>query len=204
MFTGIIESIGTIKSISNSKIVIATTLDQISVGDSVAVNGVCLSATQTTPNFEADYSPQTDKTTALSFLKPNSKVNLERALTLSSRLGGHIVTGHIDGTAKINSIEKQNNFFRLIFSCPQTLLQHCVDKGSIAIDGISLTISSLNQNGFETFIIPHTFNNTNMQSKKVGDLVNIETDIVGKYVEKLVNKKSGAPLLDALKENGFL
>ncbi|MDR2772765.1 MAG: riboflavin synthase [Elusimicrobiota bacterium] len=207
MFTGIIEDVGTIKSLSNSQISIETALPDIKIGDSVAVNGVCLTASKLSAGgFLADYSPQTDKMTNLSTLKKGSKVNLERALTPSGRMGGHIVSGHIDGSAKISKIEKRNRFFRVVFACQKELCERFVDKGSVAIDGISLTISSLMAGGFEVFIIPQTFANTNLSRKKEGDMVNIETDILMKYIEKLENKKTNSEgkLLSILEENGYL
>jgi riboflavin synthase len=205
MFTGLIEDIGIIKNISNSKIEVETKLDDISKGDSLAVNGVCLTAVSVNQGrFSVDYSPNTDKITTLSKLKQNSKVNLERALKLSSRLGGHIVSGHVEGIAKIEKIEKLEQFYRIIFSCRENMSAYCINKGSIAVDGISLTLSSVFLSGFEIFIIPETFNNTIMQFKKVGDEVNIETDILARYIEKFTNKKTSAISLEFLKGHGFI
>ncbi|MDR1941368.1 MAG: riboflavin synthase [Endomicrobium sp.] len=203
MFTGLIEEIGTVKNISSSKIQIEINVGGILSGDSVAVNGVCLTAVSAQGNIISfDYSPQTDSVTNLSSLKANSKVNIERALQLSSRLGGHIVSGHVDGIAKIERIEKLERFFKITFSCAQNILKYCVDRGSIAVDGISLTASSVKTGGFETFIIPQTYNNTVLSYKKIGDAVNIETDILAKYVEKFSGKKDLISL-EFLKENGF-
>jgi riboflavin synthase len=203
MFTGLIEDIGKVCAISSSKITIETKLDGIAPGDSVAVNGVCLTAVSVSaPRFSADYSPHTDKATNLSKLKKDSPVNLERALQLSSRLGGHIVSGHVDAGAKIENIENHGDFFRVIFSLPGELERYCVDRASIAIDGVSLTVSKALPSGFEVFIIPQTFNNTIFKFKKNGDTVNIETDILAKYAQKAVSKKSGLTL-EFLKENGF-
>jgi riboflavin synthase len=203
VFTGLIEEIGTVKNISSSKIQIEINVGGILSGDSVAVNGVCLTAVSAQGNIISfDYSPQTDSVTNLSSLKANSKVNIERALQLSSRLGGHIVSGHVDGIAKIERIEKLERFFKITFSCAQNILKYCVDRGSIAVDGISLTASSVKTGGFETFIIPQTYNNTVLSYKKIGDAVNIETDILAKYVEKFSGKKDLISL-EFLKENGF-
>jgi riboflavin synthase len=205
MFTGLIEDIGTVKNISNSRIEVKTGIDAISKGDSIAVNGVCLTAVfVNTGGFAADYSPNTDKITTLSKLKQNSKVNLERALQLSSRLGGHIVSGHVDGTAKIEKIEKFEYFYKIKFICKEIISAYCVDKGSIAVDGVSLTLSSVSAFGFEIFIIPETFSNTIMQFKKAGDEVNIETDILAKYLEKFASKKECGVSLEMLKGNGFI
>ncbi|MCA6072858.1 MAG: riboflavin synthase [Endomicrobium sp.] len=205
MFTGLIEDIGIVKKISSSRIEVETKLEGISKGDSISVNGVCLTAVVVNKNsFIVDYSPNTDKVTTLSKLKQNSNVNLERALTLSSRLGGHIVSGHIDGTAKIETIESLKNFYRIIFSCKYNIMSYCVEKGSVAVDGISLTISSLLSSGFEVFVIPKTFNNTIAQFKKIGDEVNIETDILAKYIEKIADKKTNSISFEMLKGNGFI
>ncbi|GHT58934.1 riboflavin synthase [Endomicrobiia bacterium] len=205
MFTGLIEDIGTVKNISSSQIELDTKLDNIAKGDSISVNGVCLTAVNLNKStFIADYSPSTDRITTLSRLKQNSKVNLERALKLSSRFGGHIVNGHVDGIAKIEKIEKLKEFYRVVFSCGKNISAYCVEKGSIAVDGISLTIASLLNFGFEVFIIPETFNNTIMQFKKVGDEVNIEADILAKYIEKFITNKTSGILLETLKGNGFI
>jgi riboflavin synthase len=201
MFTGLVEDIGTVKNISSSKIEIETTFNDISKGDSIAVNGVCLTAVCVNKNiFAVNYSPHTDNVTTLSKLKQNSKVNLERALTLSSRLGGHIVSGHVDGTAKIEKIEALKEFYKVKFLCGKNILKYCVDKGSIAVDGISLTIASLSCSGFEIFIIPETFNNTIMKFKKAGAEVNVETDILAKYIEKFAGKESSGISPEILKE----
>ncbi|GMO65588.1 MAG: riboflavin synthase [Endomicrobiia bacterium] len=205
MFTGLIEDVGIVKNTSSSKIEIETKLDNIVKGESIAVNGVCLTAVLVCEyGFVADYSPNTDKITTLSKLKRNSRINLERALKLSSRLGGHIVSGHVDGIAKVKKIEKLKQFYRIIFSCNENITKYCIDKGSIAIDGISLTLSSVSTLEFEVFIIPETFNNTTMQLKGLGDEVNIETDIFARYIEKFTNEKTNGITFGMLKKNGFL
>ncbi|MDR2436523.1 MAG: riboflavin synthase [Endomicrobium sp.] len=205
MFTGLIEDIGVIKNISSSRIEIETTLNNISKGDSVSVNGVCLTAVSINKNiFAANYSPHTDKITTLSKLKKDSKVNLERSLTLSSKLGGHIVSGHVDGTAKIEKIEALKEFYKIKFLCEKNILNYCVSKGSISVDGISLTIASILDHGFEIFIIPKTFDGTIMQLKKANDEVNIETDIFAKYVEKFTKKETSSIFFEMLKRNGFM
>jgi riboflavin synthase len=201
MFTGLIEDIGIVRNIPSSKIEIQTKFNDISKGESISVNGVCLTVVSIKKNiFVVDYSPQTDKITMLSKLKQGSKVNLERALTVLSRLGGHIVSGHVDGTAKIKKIEVLKKFYRLEFLCEKNILRYCVDKCSISVDGISLTIASLFDYGFEVFVIPETFNNTIMQFKKVGDAVNIETDILAKYIERFTKKESNSVSHEVLKE----
>ncbi|MDR0486085.1 MAG: riboflavin synthase [Elusimicrobiota bacterium] len=229
MFTGIIEDLGEVQSISAGRLCILTSLSDIKIGDSVSVCGVCLTAVSVKNGEIAfDYSPLTDKLTTLSELKTGSKVNLERALTLSSRLGGHIILGHIEGKARIEKIEKTDRFFKVIFSCGGEILKYCSDKGSIAADGISLTVSKVLNGGFEVFIIPQTFENTNMHLKRTGGFVNIESDVLIKYLERLLvcgqiehrsidgksalsksgvfekDEESGASLMDALKNNGFI
>jgi riboflavin synthase len=206
MFTGLIEDLGTVKSLTASQIIIETKLENIVLGESIAVNGACLTAAAAgKASFTADYSSQTDKITALSLLKPGEKVNLERALTLSSRLGGHIVSGHVDGQGRIVKVEKQERFYKITLSLGEECLKYCVDKGSIAVDGISLTIAGINNENAELYIIPETFKNTALQFKKTGDYVNIETDILAKYIEKFVkNKNSGGISLEMLKGNGFI
>ncbi|MDR2425594.1 MAG: riboflavin synthase [Endomicrobium sp.] len=206
MFTGLIEDLGCVKRISSSQIAIDTKLDGISTGDSIAVNGVCLTAVSVKKGgFTADYSPQTDKVTILSFLKVNEIVNLERALTLLSRIAGHIVTGHVDGTGKIEIVEKQNRFYRILVSLDAKCAAHCVDKGSVAIDGISLTIAKVENSNIELFVIPETFNNTVLKFKKAGSLVNIETDILAKYVERFTKDNNSKGIsLEMLKGNEFI
>ncbi|MDR0956855.1 MAG: riboflavin synthase [Endomicrobium sp.] len=205
MFTGLIEDIGVIKNISTSRVEVETKLGNIKKGDSISVNGVCLTAVSVSKNsFIADYSSHTDKVTTLARLKQNTKVNLEQAVTLSSRLGGHIVSGHVDGKAVIKKIRKLKGFYCMIFSCDTEVLSYCIKKGSISVDGISLTISSLLDFGFEIFIIPETFNNTTMQFRKTGDEVNIETDIFAKYMKKFINKATSDISFKMLKRNGFV
>jgi len=205
MFTGLIEDVGIVKSISSSKIEIETKFEDILKGESIAVSGVCLTAVLVCEyGFVADYSPNTYKITTLPKLKKNSRINLERALKLSSRLNGHIVSGHVDGIAKIKEIEKLRQFYRVTFSCSENITKYCVDKGSIAIDGISLTLSSVSTLEFEIFIIPETFNNTTMRLKKIDDEVNVETDVFSRYVEKFTNKKTNSVTFEMLEQNGFV
>jgi riboflavin synthase len=201
MFTGLIEDIGTVKNIFSSKIEIETKFKGISRGESIAVNGVCLTAVCEDRNiFKAEYSPNSDKITTLSKLKRRSKVNLERALRISGRLGGHIVSGHVDGTARIKRIEVLKEFYRFEFLCERDILRYCVDRGSISVEGISLTISKVSDYGFEIYIIPETFNNTTMRLKREGDKVNIETDILAKYIDNSRMKESRGISYEKLKE----
>lgn len=215
MFTGIIEEIGTIKKFSksgNDALIIVeckNVLEDTKIGDSIAINGVCQTVTSIDKNsFSAQVSSETLNVTTFSKLKTGAKINLERALTLNSRLGGHIVSGHIDGLAKVKNIQKQSEFYNLNFEIEKNLEKYIAKKGSVAINGVSLTIAEIISNEFAVAIIPHTFENTNLNCLKTGDFVNIEVDILAKYVEKILsmnNNKSITTVVDEnfLKENGF-
>lgn len=223
MFTGIIEEIGIVKSIKGKVITIEANkiFDDLKLGDSVAVNGTCLTVSsfegKTFPKiFNADITSETLSRTNLGDLKSGFKVNLERALTLNGRLGGHIVSGHIDGVGIIKNISKNTDDIELTIEVPANLMKYIIEKGSIAVDGISLTIAEVNKNSFSVAIIPHTLKETILYYKKAGDKVNIENDIIGKYVEKLLsfnnissknnynkeNKKSNINM-EFLIKNGF-
>lgn len=216
MFTGIVEEKGTVKSLSKNtlpakiKIQCSRVLEGSITGDSIAVNGVCLTATEITENtFTADIMNETLERSSLGKLKPGSTVNLERAVKPDSRLGGHIVSGHIDGTGKITKIEEIENTFWYTISCSDKLLKLIIEKGSIAIDGISLTVARVNPGNFQVSIIPHTLKETILMEKKTGDIVNLENDVIGKYVERLLNFKSSEEKKESkiteafLLENGF-
>lgn len=213
MFTGIIEETGKVKSLvfksNGAEIVITcnTILEDVKIGDSIAINGVCQTVIQCSPTeFVAEISDETLRVTTLGNLKSGDVVNLERALTLSSRLGGHIVSGHVDCKGKFVNIEKLSDFYNLSFEIPQEQEKYVVYKGSITINGISLTVAESEQNIVKVAIIPHTFNNTNLKYLKIGEEVNIETDILGKYVEKFLSAKDNKKgiSMDFLQENGFI
>lgn len=213
MFTGIIEETGKIKSFKKEangagiEIECSKVLQGTNIGDSIAVNGTCQTVVEITQNsFKTNISDETLNVTNFSKAKTGGCVNLERALTLSSRLGGHIVTGHIDGTGKFIKKEKLTDFYNLYFEIPDKLQKYIVNKGSVTIEGISLTVASIKDSIITTAIIPHTFENTNLPYLKEGDLVNIETDILGKYVEKFlsVNDNKKDISLEFLAENGFI
>ena len=215
MFTGIIEEMGIVKSIKNSAITIEADkiFDDLKLGDSVAVNGTCLTISSFSNKiFKADITFETLSRTNLGDLKSGFKVNLERALTLSKRLGGHIVSGHIDGVGIIKNISKNDRDIILKIEVPMSLMKYIIEKGSVAIDGISLTVAEVNKNIFSIAIIPHTFKETILYYKKEGDKVNIENDIIGKYVEKLLqfnncdnekNNKNSNINMEFLIKNGF-
>ena len=175
------------------------------VGDSIATNGVCLTVTSLSDHgFTADVMPETVERTALGQLKPGSPVNLERALSLQTRLGGHIVSGHIDGTGRIASRRQDDTALWLTVECDGKLLRYIVEKGSVALQGVSLTVARVDERRFSVSLIPHTQGATTLHSVRVGDLVNIENDIIAKYVEKLLGKAPDDNIMDKLRNNGFL
>ena len=215
MFTGIIEEIGIIKNVKkDNKSSIITIqgkkiFEDINIGDSISVNGVCLTVTTFSNEiFTADVMNETLGRSSLSSLQNGSYVNLERAMSASGRFGGHIVSGHIDGTGKIIKIKRDDNAIWYTVTVEDNLIKYIVEKGSIAIDGISLTVANVNENSFSVSIIPHTSQETILSHRLVGDIVNIENDIIGKYVEKLItfekNKKDESNItMDFLINNGF-
>ena len=192
MFTGIIEEMGIVKSIKSKVITIEANkiFDDLKLGDSVSVNGTCLTVSSFSNKiFNADITSETLSRTNLGDLKSGFKVNLERALTLNGRLGGHIVSGHIDGVGIVKNISKKSEDIELVIEVPTNLMKYIIEKGSVAVDGISLTIAKVdnNKNNFSVAIIPHTLKETVLYYKKAGDKVNIENDIIGKYVERLLS-----------------
>ena len=215
MFTGIIEEIGTIKGISSGansavlEIQCREILSDLSLGDSVATNGVCLTVTSLTGNgYTADVMHETLNRSSLGTLKVGSHVNLERAMAADGRFGGHIVSGHIDGTGTIVSIARDDNAIWYTIRCDSTLMKYIIEKGSITIDGISLTVAKVTTDTFSVSIIPHTAKETILSEKKNGDIVNLENDVVGKYIEHLMNfkeepKKTSKITEAFLMENGF-
>jgi riboflavin synthase len=209
MFTGIIEESGIIRQITVNKVRIEckNITDDINYGDSIAVNGVCLTVTEFGDNFfAADVSSETMRLTTFHELKLGSLVNLERAMPVNGRYGGHIVLGHIDSKGKIIEIKKSGDFYDLKTELAPETAKYAVYKGSIAIDGISLTVAKINGNMINCAIIPHTFENTNLKTLNPGDFVNIETDILAKYVEKFLSTGDNKSRIDysLLKENGYL
>lgn len=196
MFTGIIEEIGTVESIRrsgvNSDLVICAekVLEGTKIGDSIAVNGICLTVTKLgNRTFTADVMNETLKRSSLSTIHAGAKVNLERAMLNNGRFGGHIVSGHVDGTGTIMQIKKDGIAFWYTVETKPEILHHIVEKGSIAIDGISLTVAKVGVSDFSVSIIPHTAKETILSEKKIGDRVNLENDIIGKYVERFMTGK---------------
>lgn len=195
MFTGIIEEKGILKEIIPSSQSVSLTIQcekvtqDAKVGDSIAVNGICLTITIfTSSSFKADVMPETMRKTNLGSLRVGEKVNLERALRLGDRLGGHIVTGHIDGTGKVISREEEDNAIWLEIAASSNILKYIVQKGSVALDGTSLTIADMGEKSFKVSLIPLTAEMTTLKSKKYRDIINIECDVIGKYIEKLIEK----------------
>jgi riboflavin synthase len=192
MFTGIIEEMGVVKTVGKTlqgcrvAILAQTVLDGLKVGDSVTVNGVCLTVVGCDDaEMKADISPETLKVTTFGSLKAGDPVNLERAMRLGDRLGGHLVTGHVDGVGAIRSRVQEADALQIMIEAPRDILRYCVPKGSITVDGISLTVNEVTDRGFRVTIIPHTAKVTTLGVKHVGDAVNLETDLIGRYVERL-------------------
>ena len=223
MFTGIIEETGKVEAVakgSNSAVITIAAvkvLEDTKIGDSIAVNGVCLSVTSISGRkFSADVMAETLRRSSLGSLKHGSMVNLERAMAANGRFGGHIVSGHIDGVGVISSFEKEDNAVWVEIETPAKILRYIVEKGSITIDGISLTVAKLTDSSFAVSVIPHTGEETTLLNRNPGDIVNLENDIVGKYVERLMNFKtddrdnkseernnSDSITMNFLNENGF-
>lgn len=216
MFTGIIEEKGEVVEIKrngmNSFIRILTKkiLDDVRIGDSIAVNGVCLTATKIDGNiFQADVMNETLKRSSLGSLSSGSHVNLERAMAAGGRFGGHIVSGHIDGTGRISNIKNDGIAVWYTITADSGILRYIVEKGSVAIDGISLTVAKVTDHDFSVSVIPHTAEVTILSSKKSGDIVNLENDIIGKYVEKLMKPAENSAAescidMNFLAKNGFI
>ncbi|HEN0229332.1 TPA: riboflavin synthase [Streptococcus agalactiae] len=216
MFTGIIEEMGQVSRIRNGIKSQQLSIDApklvplLRKGDSVAVNGVCLTVLDKSETaFIADVMPESMMRTSLAALRLHSKVNLELALRSDSRLGGHFVLGHVDGVGKIEKIQKDDIAVRFSIDAPPSIMSYIIEKGSVALDGISLTVVSFTEHSFEVSVIPHTMAQTNLSLKKVGDLLNIEVDVLGKYAEKFLaptnraNHTSSVMDWSFLSENGY-
>ncbi len=219
MFTGIIEETGVVKQVvkgaRSSRLTIAAdkVLEDTRIGDSICTSGVCLTVTAMGKHyFEADVMAETMRRSKLGTLTPGSRVNLERALSLQTRLGGHIVSGHIDGTGVLARMEREDNAVWLTVTAAPELLKYIIEKGSVAIDGVSLTVAYADDSCFRVSIIPHTAQETTLLTQKTGDTVNLECDMIGKYVERLLHFHGSTPAQAAkaeltaayLAEHGFL
>lgn len=218
MFTGLIEEVGEINSVTRKgnsaqiKVRAGKILKDTKLGDSISTNGVCLTVTEKTSNtFTVDVMPETMKRTNLKNFKYGSKVNLERALRVGDRLDGHMVSGHVDGLGKISNYLKEDNAVWITVEADKSLLKYIIEKGSIAIDGTSLTVAYVDDRSFKVSIIPHTGEATTLLDKKIGYEVNLECDMVGKYIEKFMkyeedkSEESNSNLNeDFLRQNGFM
>lgn len=218
MFTGLVEEIGRVESIikggQSATIMIKAKkiLEGVKLGDSIATNGVCLTVTAfDSQKFQVDVMAETMRLSNLNNLSSGSKVNLERALMLGDRLGGHLVSGHIDGLGTIKDFKKEDNAIWVSIATPPNILKYVIYKGSIAIDGISLTVAYVDDEIFKVSIIPHTKDETSLLGKNIGDQVNLEGDMIGKYIERFTSFKDPTPTspeskvdMKFLSENGFL
>ena len=213
MFTGIIEEIGSVKRVSvggksgSIEIAAKKVLEGTKIGDSIAVNGVCLTVTSLgSSSFTADVMAETLRRSSLGSLSVGNGVNLERAMAADGRFGGHLVSGHIDGTGTISKMQKEENAVWVHIQANSEILNLIVEKGSIAIDGISLTVAGVSDSEFSVSVIPHTAKETTLLSKKAGDTVNLENDIIGKYVQKLLGGRSlgASEASDSVKDDKFL
>src|SRR5215217_2330143 len=207
MFSGIVEEVGGITSLEKTltgtrmTILASTVLSDLNLGDSVSVSGICLTVvSRNEQGFSVDVSPDTLSVTTLSLLAPGSPVNLERAMKLSERIGGHLVAGHVDGVGTIRGRHQENNAIVFTIEAPPEVLRYCVMKGSITVDGISLTINDISERGFSVSIIPHTAKMTTLGLKQMKEVVNLEADLIGKYVERLLQERSqvakSTPVID--------
>ncbi len=210
MFTGIIEGLGKVVRLTMKgadavlEVETAINLSEVSLGDSIAVNGACLTVTsQTAKTFAADVSAESLSKTTLKYLHAGHKVNLEKSLRVGGFLGGHFVLGHVDGISRILARTEKSGSIIFAIEAPQLLSRYIVEKGSVAIDGISLTVNKLEKGRFYVNIIPHTAANTTLVEKKEAEWVNVETDILGKYVEKLLQTPRGIDK-DFLAEHGYI
>jgi riboflavin synthase len=216
MFTGIIEGVGKVRTVKKKgdglelEIACDFDLERTNVGDSISVNGCCLTITSRLgKSFWADVSDETFQVTTFHDIKTGDPVNLERALQVGSRLGGHIVQGHVDGTGRIAEIKEHPDSVEFLVEIPRELSRYIVEKGSVAIDGVSLTVNHCENNKFDVTVIPHTKLMTTFSKLKVGDRVNLEVDIIGKYVEKLTfldseeYRKESKITEEFLKKHGF-
>ncbi|OPJ62456.1 riboflavin synthase [Clostridium oryzae] len=216
MFTGIVEEIGKVVTLEKGKISTKLSVkadfifQDLKIGDSVAVNGACLTVSSYKSKiFTADVMNETLSRSSLGLLRTGMNVNLERAMPANGRFGGHIVSGHIDDTGILQSFKQDDNAVWITVTANQNIIKYIVEKGSITMEGISLTIAKVNSNNFLVSVMPHTYNNTTLFEKRIGDAVNLEVDVLGKYVHKFLNldnqneQSSGKITIDFLKRNGF-
>jgi riboflavin synthase len=200
VFAGIVEEMGAVKSLEKTlagmrlTILASTVMDDLPIGASISVNGACLTVVKRDDKeFTVDVSPETLGVTTLGRLSAGSPVNLERAMKLNERIGGHLVAGHVDGVGTVRNRKQDSNAIVLTFETPPEVLRYCISKGSITVDGVSLTINEVTDHGFSVAIIPHTAKITTLGLKQQGDTVNLESDLIGKYVERLLQERGQLP-----------
>lgn len=211
MFTGIVEEMGAVtameKTLAGTRMTIlaSTVLGDLKIGDSVSVNGTCLTVvTKDERNFSVEVSPETLSVTTLGHLIPGAPVNLERAMKLNERLGGHLVAGHVDGIGTIRSRHQEGNAIFFTVEAQTEILRYCIVKGSVTVDGISLTINDVTDKGFSVAIIPHTAKVSTLGLKQVGDTVNLESDLIGRYVERLLQERNQLPKTTPIIDKEYL
>src|SRR5512146_7644 len=211
MFTGSVEEMGAVtvmgKTLAGTRMTIlaSTVLSDLKVGDSVSVNGTCLTVvTKGERDFVVEVSPETLSVTTLGHLTAGAPVNLERAMRLNGRIGGHLVAGHVDGVGTIRNRQQEGNAIFFTIEAPSEVLRYCVTKGSITVDGISLTINEVTDHAFSVAIIPHTAKVTTLGLKQVNDTVNLESDLIGKYVERLLQERSQLPKTTPIIDRDYL
>ncbi|MCE5200198.1 MAG: riboflavin synthase [Armatimonadota bacterium] len=212
MFTGLVEEVGTVKSLTTGtvgRLVVASdkVINDVALGDSVSVSGVCLTVTSIgSGELSFDAVPETLNRSTLADLRPGGKVNMEASLRAGKMMGGHIVQGHVDGIGTITSIKRLAESVEIRVNAPGEIMRYVVEKGSIALDGISLTVASCDDSGFTIAVIPHSLEVTTLGLRRPGDKVNLETDIIGKYVEKFLNaRQSGGSVTESLlRQSGFM
>jgi riboflavin synthase len=211
MFTGIVEEMGAIttleKTLAGTRVTImaSTVMGDLKIGDSVSVNGICLTVvSRGEHDFSVEVSPETLSVTTLGGMAGGTPVNLERAMKLNERIGGHLVVGHVDGVGVIRSRHQDGNTIFLTIGAPPEILRYCVAKGSITVDGISLTINDVSERGFSVAIIPHTAKATTLGLKRVEDTVNLESDLIGKYVERLLQERGQLPKATPIIDKDYL
>ncbi len=211
MFTGIVEEMGAVMSLEKTlagtrmTLLASLVMSDLKIGDSVSVSGVCLTAiSKGENNFTVEVSPETLSVTTLGHLTAGAPVNLERAMKLNERIGGHLVAGHVDGVGRVRSRHQEGNAIFFTIEAPPEVLRYCVVKGSITVDGISLTINDVTAHGFSGAIIPHTAKVTTLGLKQVNDVVNLESDLIGKYVERLLQERSQLPKTTPIIDKDYL
>lgn len=211
MFTGIVEEMGAVTSMEQTlqgtrlTILAATVMGDLQIGDSISINGTCLTVvTKGEQSFMVDVSPETLSVTTLGRLTGGAPVNLERAMKLNERIGGHLVAGHVDGVGTIRIRRQEGNAIMFVIEAPRDVLRYCVPKGSVTVDGISLTINELTDHAFSVAVIPHTAAVTTLGVKQVGDAVNLESDLIGKFVERLLQQRSQLPKRTPVVDKDYL